>query len=351
MTLRGMTWDHPRAYEPLTAFAAAVPEAGLVEWDRQSPADFEARSIAQLAGTYDLLVLDHPGVGAAVASDALLPLDTVLSPTEMGRWRDGAIGSSWDSYTWLDQQWALPIDVTAQVSVRRPELVPVPPADWSAVAAVAAERRVALCLGGPHALLTVLGMSAPTRTEADLADAIGLLRGLWDSVDQKVSLLDPIGVHEAMAAEPDLAYCPLAFGYAGYARSGLAWSAAPERPGGGPGSVLGGAGLAISSLCSDREGIRRWARAFLDPDVQSGLVAAAGGQPAALAAWDSAEVDAAWGGFYSATRSSVLAAWVRPRRSGWIKFQDRASALVRAAVTGDGDAAPVAAEIAAELVR
>ena len=67
MTLRGMTWDHPRGYRPLEAFAAHCPAAG-VSWDRQSLAAFEAQPIAELARSYDLMVIDHPGLGAAIAA-------------------------------------------------------------------------------------------------------------------------------------------------------------------------------------------------------------------------------------------------------------------------------------------
>lgn len=357
MTLHGITGDHPRAYGPLEAFAAAVPEAGAIEWDRRPTGGIDARSIAELARSYDLVVLDHPGVGAAVAAGALLPIDTITSPTETAGWKDGSIGPTWDSYAWDDRQWAVPIDAGTQVSVLRPDLVPAPPTDWDQVGALAAERRVALCLGGPHALLTVLGMCAPAGpvpSAADLADALRLLRDLWSQVDQDVSLLDPAGVHQAMATEPDLAYCPLAFGYATYARPAagavpLGWAAAPGRHGSGPGSVLGGTGLAVSSLCSDREGIRRWIRGYLAADVQRDVVAAAGGQPVARAVWDAPEVDAAWGGFYSAARSSIEAAWVRPRRSGWLALQDAGSALVRAAVTGERDVDAAAKEIAGEV--
>ena len=61
MTLRGLTWDHPRAYRPLQALAAHCPDIA-VSWDRQSLADFEARPITTLAQSYDLMIIDHPGL-------------------------------------------------------------------------------------------------------------------------------------------------------------------------------------------------------------------------------------------------------------------------------------------------
>jgi multiple sugar transport system substrate-binding protein len=64
-----------------------------------------------------------------------------------------------------------------------------------------------------------------------------------------------------------------------------------------------------------------------------------------VAAWDSPRVDRDWGGYYSSTRRSLAAAWIRPRDDGWIGLQERAGDLVREAVTGAADAAAVVAAI------
>jgi multiple sugar transport system substrate-binding protein len=56
-------------------------------------------------------------------------------------------------------------------------------------------------------------------------------------------------------------------------------------------------------------------------------------------------VDRDWGGYYSSTRRSLAAAWIRPRDDGWIALQERSSELVREAVTGAADAAAVIAAI------
>jgi multiple sugar transport system substrate-binding protein len=94
--------------------------------------------------------------------------------------------------------------------------------------------------------------------------------------------------------------------------------------------------------------------AFLTPDVQAGLIPAQGGQPAVAAAWDRADVDQAWGRYYSSTRRSLDAAWVRPRADGWIALQDHAGELVRAVITGQASAREVTTLINAsyrELTR
>jgi hypothetical protein len=78
---RGLTWDHPRGYRALEAAAQDIaPGQGLsILWDRHSLEGFEAAPIAELAEHYDLIVLDHPHVGEAVAQDCLLPMASLLA--------------------------------------------------------------------------------------------------------------------------------------------------------------------------------------------------------------------------------------------------------------------------------
>ena len=63
--LKGMTWSHPRGFDPLVACAAAWREATGVEivWDKRSLQDFESYPVEELARRYDLIVIDHPHVG------------------------------------------------------------------------------------------------------------------------------------------------------------------------------------------------------------------------------------------------------------------------------------------------
>jgi len=348
MTLRGMTWDHPRAYRPLDAFGGAV-------WDRQSLEDFEAHPIDDLARRYDLLVIDHPGLGAARASGALLPIDDLVDADTMHSWAADTVGRTWASYTVDGLQWAVPIDAATQVGAYRPDLLPTPPKSWTDVLTAADSHRVTLCLGGPHALLGLLGMCASARDVDGVVDgaplldpraaldAIDLLHRIWRVSGQQTALGNPIAVHEALAASEDLAYCPLVYGYASYAQPAvgaysLRWTDAPTFGTSRRGSTLGGTGIAVSALSgADLAEVRAFLTRFLDPAVQAGLVPAHSGQPAARTAWDDPGVDAAWGGYYSATRSSIEQAYIRPRDAGWIALQDEGSELVRSAiVTGSG---------------
>ncbi len=363
MTLRGMTWDHPRAYEPLIAYADEHPTP-RVRWDRQSLEDFEAHPIGDLAVRYDLIVMDHPGLGAAISAGALRPLHDLVDVATLSRWQSASVARTWTSYAMDGRQWAVPIDAATQVSIRRPDLLDAAPTSWSEVVAVASTHRTALCLGGPHALLGLLAMQASALGaddgdgRADLlepdvaAPAIELLRTVWLHADREVSAGNPIDVHEAMATR-DIAYCPLAYGYVSYAKprasaQALRYTDAPRfdgatAPAPRPGSVLGGTGLAVSARSgADDDEVTAFLTAFLDPAIQGEFVPRHGGQPASIVAWDSRAVDEAWGGYYSGTRRTLDTAYIRPRLDGWIGLQDHASALVRnAIVRGRGAAAAI----------
>jgi len=108
VVLDGVTWEHPRAWRGLEAACASVPGVA-VTWHRQSLAGFENEPVAQLAQRFDLLVVDHPGLGAAIAGDALVPLAQVLEAVDLAAWQNETVAATWSSYTVDDVIWALPL--------------------------------------------------------------------------------------------------------------------------------------------------------------------------------------------------------------------------------------------------
>ena len=106
---RGLTWDHPRGYNALAAAADAARDVAIA-WDKHSLEGFESRSIAEQCALYDLVVLDHPHVGEAVAADCLVPLENLFAADELAQWGDAAVGPSLASYLYADKHWALPLD-------------------------------------------------------------------------------------------------------------------------------------------------------------------------------------------------------------------------------------------------
>ena len=334
-----MTWDHPRAYDPLLACDAVWrARTGVsVQWDRRSLQDFETYPIEQLARRYDLLVIDHPHVGLVAEQGCLVAFEQGVD----------AVGPSLASYRWNGRLWALPIDAATQVQCIHRDRLGAPPTEWAAVLELAHAGKVLVPLRSPHALMCFMTLAANTGhpcgatpdvfVEPEIgADVLDQLRQLSSLMDEACFGMDPIAVYERMS-EPGHAACcaPLIYGYVSYARakfrgSKLAFSgiALPEQRG----ATLGGTGIAVSSRSAAVEAAR-W---IAGPEAQTGPYAASGGQPAHVDAWNDARLDADCGGFFSATRTTVDQSYVRPRDAGYMAFQQRASTRVSAALR-DGD--------------
>jgi multiple sugar transport system substrate-binding protein len=354
--LRGLTWDHPRGYQVLDALSRldragrSNPYGGVrlpVIWSRQPLAGFEARPVRELAAEFDLLVIDHPGVGEAVEDGALMPLDELFATDEIVAWQRDTVGGCGASYRWHDRQWAAPIDATAQVGVARAGSISRPPATWDEAVAFAGNTPTVLCLGGPHALLMLcavavaLGASPQTSGSRFLdrdtgRQALDVMRRLYAVADREASTEHPISVLDAMAAGTGPGYCPLVFGYVSYQRRPdrfphllTAFDAPAGVAGGRRGSVLGGTGMAVSRFAADASAAAEHIRRVTSERVQRTLYSNEGGQAAHLCAWLDPEIDRSVGGFYSATQATVTDAWVRPRFAGFIDFQREASAVVR----------------------
>lgn len=349
--LKGMTWNHPRGYDPMIALSAewARDQGVTVQWDKRSLQDFESYPVEKLAREYDLIVIDHPHVGQITAEGCLLELPDA---PEIAR---ASVGLSYPSYTWQGKQWAWPIDAAAQVQAIRPDLIGRAPATWDEVLDLARTGRVAIPLRAPHSLMSFLTLVAnaghPCRTDgpgrfvdrdAGIA-ALERLTALARRVDPACFGMDPIDVLERMAADDTIACAPLIYGYVSYARRDapgkrLSFRDIPEsRPGAGvAGSALGGTGIAVSAFSAAPKAAIAFARHIAGPKAQRGLYAGSGGQVGHGEAWADSAVDDAAGGFYSGTARTLAGAALRPRHDGYMPFQDAASARIVAALK-DGD--------------
>ena len=96
--------------------------------------------------------------------------------------------------------------------------------------------------------------------------------------------------------------------------------------------MLGGTGIGITARAKPDAALLDRLRWLMSAEAQTGFIPAHDGQPSARAAWQSADVNNRWGGFYRATIATTEDAWVRPRFDGYIAFQTTASAIVREAL-------------------
>ena len=356
--LRGMTWDHPRGYDPIVAASAEYaehqrrnscgPEVSIT-WERRPLSAFEETPLDVLAKQYDLMVIDHPHVGDAVEAGCLLPLDGWAGEAALRDIAGGSVGGSYESYTWQGHQWALPIDAAAQVSAWREGARDEPYGGWDEVSDAARGGRMVWPLKPVHALMSFFTLAAnrgmPCRLDGETLIQPDDGEAVLEDMNRLASLvpeacfgMDPIDACEAMA-RGDADQCPMLYGYISYARPGfrphrLVFGDLPAFAGSVAGSTLGGTGVSVSARTQHPEESVAFAVAVASAEWQRTVVFDGGGQPAHAAAWDDPRLDAAAGGFFRNTRATLDAAWTRPRFPGYIPFQHDAGRTVAAVLHG-----------------
>ncbi|PAQ03068.1 extracellular solute-binding protein [Mesorhizobium mediterraneum] len=363
--LKGMTWSHPRGYDPMVACSALWKQrTGVtIEWDKRSLQDFESFPVEELARAYDLIVIDHPHVGQITAENCLAPLDVAGREAERATLAAGSVGRSYPSYNWQGRQWAFPIDTASQVQAWRPDMLSAQPASWSEMLDLARQGHMLLPLRPPHSLMVFytlagnLGRPAVEEPGAHVNADVGsrvfeMMREIAALVDPACLGMDPIDVLEEMARSGSRIACaPLIYGYVSYAIAGfrtnrLAFADIPAAGNADPvGSALGGTGIAVSAFSKAKQAAIDFAYWIASGDVQRGPYALAGGQPGHAAAWDDAAVNAAAGNFYKDTRATLEGAWVRPRHDGYMAFQQAASDRINLGLTEKHDAGRVVADL------
>lgn len=358
--LSGITWDHTRGYVPLVALAQRFGELHPhvdITWRKRSLHAFGDQPLQDLAPQFDLLVIDHPFVGYAAAHDLLLPLDQHLPAAFLDDQAAHSVGASHPSYLWNGHQWALAIDAATPVSAWRPDLLDragiQPPQTWEDLLELARRGMVALpavpidSLMNMYMLCIAVGEAPFQTTTSMVSAAIGVaaleqLRELVRLCEPACLRRNPIQTYEALAASVTLAYCPFAYGYSNYARAGYA----PHRLQFGElvtfngrrlRSTLGGTGLAISSACRHPAIALEYARMVADGLTQRTLYLTSGGQPGHRDTWEDADANLLCGGFFRDTLPTLDDAFLRPRYSGYLHFQDHGGPLVHDYLVNGGN--------------
>lgn len=366
VALKGMTWSHPRGYDPMVACSAFWKEKTgvLIEWDKRSLQDFESFPVEELARAYDLIVIDHPHVGQITGEGCLAPLDVRGRESERDALAKGSVGKSYPSYNWTGRQWAFPIDAATQVQAYRPDLLAGPATSWAEVVALAKDGLVLLPMRPPHSLMTFytlsgnLGVPCAVVGPGDLVDeahgarVFDRMHEIAGLVDPECFDMDPIAVFERMAKPGSKIVCsPLIYGYVNYAMDGfrphpLVFADIPVAGTSGPvGSALGGTGIAVSAFSENRQAAIDFAYWIASADIQRGLYPASGGQPGHDAGWTDETVNAATGDFYRNTRATLEGAWVRPRHDGYMDFQQEASDRINAGLKRNEESRKVVADL------
>jgi multiple sugar transport system substrate-binding protein len=367
-----MTWEHARGYDSVVAAAAAyrrVEPDIEVAWEFRSLQAFADHPIEDLVERYDLLVIDHPHIPLAVEHGLFAPLDGSGHDDELELLAAQSIGRSHESYSAEGHQYGLATDAAAQVAAYRPDLIADPPRQWAAVLELARERRV-LWPGKPiDAFSSLVTVSANAGASPMPPGGEFLPReqalAAFDRLHELAALVpaenldwNPIQVADALASDAGYVYSPLLFGYTNYSRAGfranrLRYVDIPAGARGVDGSLLGGAGVAVSARTPHRSAAIAHAFWLASANVQAGAYFDGGGQPGNAVAWDDDRTNSLTLDFFRATRATLEGAYLRPRHPGYVELQDALSPLVTSALRGEiTDAAAVRAmnDLTARLI-
>lgn len=361
--LKGMTWDHPRGFDPLAKGAALFERdrPGLsIRWDRRSLREFGEAPLEAYADTYDLIVIDHPFVGFAAANPYLVDWAPLLGADEKAAFAADSVGRTWESYAYKGGIWGLPLDAATQVSSCRPDLMAAAgleiPRTFEDVLTVGRRAKakgkwIVTTAFPTDAISTVISMAAGLghgivdETETFLPEPLGRevlarFHALVDVCHPRSTFMNPIHAYEAMVTGDEIVYCAYAYGYTNYARASdrprLRFADAPAHGDLGPaGTQLGGTGIAVSARSRNLAMAIDYAKWLVGRDHQTTDYVRLGGQPGSLAAWTDAGNDAMCGGFFGDTLETLRTAHVRPRFDGWIPLFEEAGERISACMRGE----------------
>jgi multiple sugar transport system substrate-binding protein len=365
VVLRGITWNHSRALPPLAATAQRFEELHPeveIQWEKRSLHEFGHAGLVPLAERYDLLVIDHPMMGAAHQSRALLDLKRVVEQPFLEELASDSVGRSYESYCYEQSLYALPIDAAAPAASFRPDLlersgVPVP-RTWNDLLDLA--RKKLVVMPGFHADVFLNFMGLYVSRQAAVGEhpdefldresakqCLEELRELAGYMPEVIYEWNPIALYETLAVSDKYAYCPFAFSYSNYARAGFAEHlilfADPVVLDNGHAvcTVLGGTGMAISARCKSVEIAVEYLTQVAGAEWQRTVYALSGGQPARRLAWKDETLNLIAHGFFEQTLNSMEAAYVRPRYPGYVEFQAMAGAPIVEYLRSGGSVAGV----------
>lgn len=351
VTLKGMTWDHPRAFEPMLAASAEYsrlhPQSEIeIVWEKRSLQAFADHPLDELAAEYDLIVIDHPHVGSAADAGCLIALDDRDHDEQLGVLAQQSVGRSHESYQYDGHQWALAIDTASHVAAYRPDQISAAqiPRSWSQVIDLAKQGKVLWPVKPVDAMMSFLTLMAninaplsqnkPYIEHDDGLRVLHAMASLMQYVPESCLQMNPIAVLDLMGSNDQWVYCPLLFGYSNYSRNGfcehtICFEKIPVLGSKGPrGAILGGTGIAVSSQSAEIDRAVDFAFWVASADAQKGIYFHSGGQPANAIAWEDPLTNSMSHDFFGATRDVLDHSYLRPRDNGFLSFQDAGGDII-----------------------
>ena len=340
-------------------FAEANPGVQII-WEKRSLQAFADRPFEEMADCYDLMVIDHPHVGAAAQNGQVLALDNQGFDSELKQLAKESCGYSHPSYLFDAKQWALAIDAAAPIAAYREDLLDNIPVSWTEVVRLSEQGRVIWPLAPVNTLMSfynVLGSVGEPFGEngvgVQVTTGINVLNemlSVTQHLPRQCFSMDPIGAYEWLACRSSHSYAPYLFGYSNYSRYGFRPNLVkvtniPALGHDGPiGSPIGGTGISISSKTNHKDIALKYAFWLASAECQRGVFFHSGGQPANIAAWKDASCNQVANNFFKDTLTTLEKSYLRPRHNGYMAFQHTGSELIHACLT---EQATVPATVAA----
>lgn len=347
IVLNGITWGHSRGITPLLAASQRYNELHPdveIRWQKRTLQEFADFPIEKLTEQYDLLIIDHPWVGCAAATNCVLPLEEYLSAEYLDDQLNNSVGYSHLSYNYKNKQWALAIDAAAPVASYRKDLFDKSnssiPQTWEELIALAKTGVVAVpaipidMLMNFYSFCIAHGQEPFANDDAIIDEVTGIaaietMKELYSLLDKKMFSCNPIAVAELMSSTDDYWYCPFAYGYSNYSRTGYAkdllhYNDVITFNDQKIKTTIGGTGLSVSSFSKHKEIAIDFASMVVSGECQRTLYVQHGGQPGHRSAWLDADANRLTHDFFTKVLPVMDNGYVRPRYNGYLHFQDHA---------------------------
>ena len=358
--LNGITWGHSRGITPLLAASQRYSELhpGIeIKWKKRTLQEFADFPIEKLTEEYDLLIIDHPWVGCAAATDCVLPLNKYLSKEYLEDQLKNSVGYSHLSYHYKSSQWALAIDAATPAASYRKDLLERNsyslPQTWDDVINLAKQGKVAVPAIPIDVLMNfytfcIAKGSEPFHSMDEVIDeqtginAIETMKELYSLVDKKMFECNPIAVAELMSTTDDYWYCPFAYCYSNYSRKGFAkrllnYTDVVSFEGGKLRTTIGGTGLSVSAFSKHKETAVDFTEWVVSGEIQKTLYMQHGGQPGHRSAWEDNAANRLTNDFFKKVLPIMDNGYVRPRYNGYLHFQDHAGEPLQKCLMNDSD--------------
>ena len=349
INLKGMTWDHPRGYDPMVAssesFTKKHNNSISITWDKRPLQAFADRPIEQMTDQYDLIVIDYPHVGEVSVNGLLDNFDKQEYTDQLFKLLQESVGQSHKSYFIDHHQWALAIDAATQVAVYRKDLIDFLPSSWNDLIELTKNRKVFWPLKPVHAISSFYSIcnnigkpfqvnSKDFVSKKEAIITLEMMKEVIKYLPKECLQMDPIQTCEYMSENNDIFYCPYIYGFSNYSRNGfkknvLLFSNVMDLEGNGPiGTQLGGTGIAVSNTSTFKKEAFQYAFWVASAECQKDIYYKNGGQPGNAIAWEDKIINEETNNFFYNTRATLEGAWVRPKYNGYMKFQDLSGDII-----------------------